>query len=73
MNRRYILKLWNNKFGLPAAFIAQDTKTGKYCEFCTQRPKDISWVNTDLTKLPEYKSWKDFEDAPVDELEDIVM
>jgi hypothetical protein len=50
-----------------------DEKAGKYAEFSPANPKDIAWVSSDITKNPEYKSWDDWKDEPVDNLGDIIM
>ena len=46
---------------------------GKFSEFDPTRPKDVAWVNQDLTTESEYKNWEDFKDEPVENLSDIVM
>lgn len=68
----YTLKLWNKQYGNGAKFIVQDSK-GKFAEFSPVRPKDIVWVDTDLTKEDEYKTWDDFQDEKVKNLESIIM
>lgn len=69
----YKLKLWNGKYDRAAKFVVFDSKNKKYTEFSLDNPKDVAWVGHDLTQLPEYKSWEDFQDEPVDNLDDIIM
>lgn len=69
----FLLKIWNGKYGNGAKFIVQDKKTGKFAEFSPARPKDIAWVDTDLTKEADYKDWESFEDEPVDDLNAVIM
>lgn len=69
----YKLKLWNKKYGKDARFIVFNSQTKKYTEFLVDHVNDIVWTNHDLTKEPEYKSWEDWEDEPVNFLEDIMM
>lgn len=68
----YKLKLWNGKYGNAAKFIVEDNR-GKFAEFSPARPKDIAWVDTDLTKEADYKDWESFEDEPVDDLNKVIM
>ena len=70
---KYILKIWNGKYGNNARFIVFDKSTGKFAEFAPTRPKDIAWVKEDLTKMPEYKGWESFQDEPVEDLNNIVF
>lgn len=67
------IKRWNNKYGNAAKFVVFDEKADKYAEFSPANPKDIAWVSSDITKNPEYKSWDDWKDEPVDNLGDIIM
>ena len=68
----YILHLWNGKYGNGAKFVVEDSK-GKFAEFSPARPKDIAWVDTDLTKEADYKDWQDFEKEKVDDLNQVIM
>ena len=70
---KYIMKVWNGKYGSGAQFVVQDTTNGKFALFSPARPKDITWVDTDLTKDADYKGWESFEDEPVDDLTQVVM
>lgn len=69
----FYLKRWNKKYGADAKFVAYDPTAKKYTEFQVDHTKDIAWTNQDLTKLPEYQSWEDWEDEPVNFLEDVMM
>lgn len=66
------IKRWNGKYGNVAKFVVQDSN-GRFSEFDPTRPKDVAWVNQDLTAEAEYKNWEDFKDEPVEDLSDIVM
>ena len=69
----YVLTKWNRKFGDKALFVVQDKSTGKFCLYAPDRPDDKTWVNRDLSVLPEYKDWDDFEHTEVDVLENVSM
>lgn len=74
MNKsKYIIKVWNGKYGNNARFIIQEVASGKMTEFQPTRPKDLAWVGTDLTKQDEYKNWESFEDEPLDDLNNVVF
>lgn len=64
---------WNKKYGASARFIVKDKKTNKFALFTPDRLDDIAWVNQDLTQLPEYQSWDDFEHTEVEYLENVMM
>lgn len=70
---KYLLKVWNGKYGNSARFVVYDTVAEKYGEYTPSRPNDIAWVKDDLTKQDEYKSWESFEDEPVEDLKNIVF
>lgn len=69
----FILHRWNKKYGNGAKFIVEDKSNGKFAEFSPARPKDIAWVDSDLTKESEYKSWDDFQKEPVQDLNQVIM
>lgn len=69
----YAIKRWNGKYGAEAAFIVQRNSDGKMAEFQPTRPRDVAWVETDLTAQPDYKGWDDFQNEPVDDINAIVM
>lgn len=73
MKNKYLLKLWNGKYGNNAKFIVYDQETQKYSMFAPVRSKDLAWTSTDLTKDPDYKNWESFQDEPIDSLENIVF
>lgn len=69
----FVLHRWNKKYGNGAKFVVEDKSNGKFAEFSPARPKDIAWVDTDLTKEDEYKSWDDFQQEKVKNLADVIM
>lgn len=69
----FILMKWNRQYGTAARFIVKDKTTGKFALFTPNRMDDIMWVKQDLTHLPEYKNWDDFEHTEVDYLENVMM
>ena len=69
----FLLHRWNKKYGNGAKFIVEDKSTGKFAEFSPARPKDIQWVDKNITTESEYQSWDDFQKEPVENLNDIVM
>lgn len=69
----YKIKLWNKKYGKEARFIVFNSQTHKYTEFLVDHVNDVMWTSHDLTKEPEYRNWEDWEDEPVDFLENIMM
>ena len=69
----YTFYLWNKKYGNRAQFVIQDNKTQKFAEFSPTRPKDIAWVDKDLTKESDYKGWEDFQKEQVEDLSLVVM
>lgn len=73
MKGKYLLKLWNGKYGNNAQFIVFDTTTEKYSLFSPVRSKDLAWTSTDLTKDEDYKGWESFQDEPVENLDEIVF
>jgi len=73
MESKYLLKLWNGKYGNNAQFIVFDTTTEKYSLFSPARSKDLAWTATDLTKDEDYKGWESFQDEPVENLDEIVF
>lgn len=68
----YTLHLWNGKYGNGAKFIVENAD-GKFAEFSPARPKDVAWVDTDLTKEQEYRIWDDFQKEQVEDINDIIM
>ena len=69
----YTLMKWNREYGDKALFVARNDDTGKFCLFAPERPNDKTWVNKDLSQLPEYKNWDDFLHTKVDVLENVSM
>lgn len=69
----FILLKWNKKYGNGAKFVVQDKSNGKFAEFSPARPKDVAWVDTDISKEQDYANWDDFQKEPVEKLEDIIM
>ena len=69
----YKIKLWNKKYGNAARFIIFNSQTKKYTEFLVDHVNDVVWTAHDLTKEPEYKDWENWDDEPVDFLENIMM
>lgn len=73
MKGKYLLKLWNGKYGNNAQFIVFNTTSEKYSLFSPVRSGDVAWTSTDLTKDKDYKDWESFQDEPVDSLTEIVF
>lgn len=73
MKGKYLLKLWNGRYGNNAKFIVFNTTTAKYSLFSPVRNKDLAWTATDLTKDPDYKDWESFQDEPVENLDEVVF
>lgn len=69
----FLLWKWNKKYGNGAKFVVEDQSTGKFAEFSPARPRDIAWVDKDLTQVDEYKSWDDFQKEPVKDLNQVIM
>lgn len=69
----FVLHRWNKKYGNGAKFVVEDKSNSKFAEFSPARPKDIAWVDTDLTKEDEYKNWDDFQQEKVKNLADVIM
>ena len=69
----FTLLKWNRKEDAGARFIVRDESTKKYSLFTPDHVQDVVWVNQDLTKLPEYQGWDDFDNTQVDYLENVVM
>lgn len=67
------IKRWNNQYGNAAKFVVFDDNTSKYTEFSPANPKDVTWVSNDITINPAYKSWDDWKNEPVSNLNDIIM
>jgi hypothetical protein len=72
-NSKYIIKVWNGKYGNNARFIIQEVASGKMAEYQPTRPKDLAWVGDDLTQQAEYKDWESFEDEPIDDLNNVIF
>lgn len=68
----YTIHLWNGKYGNGAKFVVED-ENGKFAEFSPTRPKDVVWVDTDITEDKDYGDWEDFEEEQVDDIKDIIM
>lgn len=68
---KYSILSWNGKEGIESVFIVKDNKTQKQALFTPGRLSDIVWVREDLTST--YSDWKDFEEEPADNLEDVVF
>ena len=69
----YILKLWNGQWGNLARFVAYDPQIGKYTEYSPVNTLDMIWVDYDLTLSPEYETWQDCNDEPIEELDDVAV
>lgn len=69
----YYMRLWNNKYGNNAKFVVEDGSSGKFAEFSPVRPKDLTWIDKDLTQNPEYASWDDWGKEEVEDLNDVIM
>lgn len=69
---KYIIKLWNGKYGKEARFIIERKADGKQTEFEPKNLKDMAWVDK-LSASGDYKAWQSFEDEPVDDLALIEM
>lgn len=69
----FILHKWNKKYGNNAKFVVEDKNTERFAEFSPARPKDIAWVDKNLTQMDEYKDWDDFQKEQVDDLNDVIM
>lgn len=69
----FILLKWNKKYGNGAKFVVQDKSNGKFAEFSPARPKDVAWVDTDISKEQDYSDWDDFGHEEVDDLNKIIM
>ena len=68
----YTLHLWNGQYGNGAKFIVENSD-GKFAEFTPARPKDVAWVDVDLTQEQEYRNWEDFQKEQVEDINDIIM
>lgn len=69
----FILHRWNKKYGNNAKFVVENKDNHKFAEFSPARPKDIAWVDSDISKESDYADWDDFMKEPVENLNDIVM
>ena len=69
----FTLVKWNGKYDDDARFIVRDDKTNKYTLFTPDRVKDVAWTSQDMSKLPEYKNWEDFDNEKVQYLENVIM
>ena len=69
----YVLKLWNQAWGLAAKFVAYDPATKKYTEYSPRRTKDVVWTSTDLTQSEQYREWEDCNNEEIQELEDAII
>jgi len=69
----FVLMKWNRQYGESARFIVKDKSTNKFALFTPDRLDDIVWTSQDLTQLPEYQKWDDFEHTEVDYLENVMM
>lgn len=70
---RYNLKLWNKKYGKSAKWVVYDTQTKKYGLFSMGNTKDIVWTEQDISKDSEYKGWDNWNNEPVENLEDVLV
>ena len=69
----YTLYKWNKKYGNGAKFVVEDDSNHKFAEFSPARPKDIAWVDKNITQEDEYKEWDDLQKEPVEKLENVIM
>ena len=69
----FTLVKWNGQYDDKARFIVQDNNTKKYTLFTPDRLGDVAWVDQDMTKLPQYKDWDDFDNTQVDYLENVII
>lgn len=72
-NTGYTFLRWNRVYGTKAQFLVKDNKTSKQALFSPARQADTAWVNTDLTKDPDYKGWQDFGNEQVADLKEVVF
>lgn len=73
MEARYNLLKWNGKDGESAVFVVRDNQKGMFSLFTPDKLGDLAWVTQDLSKTGEAKSWEDFEEEPIQNLEDVVF
>lgn len=72
-NARYNLLKWNGENGDKAIFVVRDNKRGMFSLFTPDKVGDLAWVTQDLSKTGEAKGWEDFEEEPIQNLEDVVF
>ena len=64
---------WNGKYGRDSKFVVRDNSTGKQSLFTPGCMRDLVWTSSDLANTLEVKSWEDFGDETVDNLEDVAF
>lgn len=72
----YYLKLWNGKWGNAIRFVVFNPATNKYTEYSPVHLDDILWVDIELSNLsifPEYSTWIDCENYPIENLGDAAV
>lgn len=68
---RYALLKWNGKSGAAAQFVVRDNNRDKQGILIVGRPKDIAFVKDDLAG--KHQDWEDFEEEPIDVLEEVII
>jgi hypothetical protein len=71
--KTYTLLKWNGTYGRDAKFIVRDNSTGKQSVFTPGRVSDLVWTSANLAESSEMKSWEDFDDEVVDDLNYVMM
>lgn len=69
----YSILKWNGQDGDNAVFVVRDNQKSAYSLFTPDKLGDLAWVKQDLSKVGEYKGWEDFEEEPIQNLEDVVF
>lgn len=70
---RYNILKWNGQDGDNAVFVVRDNQKGMYSLFTPDKLSDLTWVKQDLSNAGDYKGWEDFEEEPIQNLEDVVF
>ena len=70
---KYTFLKWNGEYGSESNFVVRENATGKQSYFSPDNPKDVAFVDEDLTKDPLVKSWDTFGNETIDDLNDVVF
>lgn len=73
MSKGYTILKWNSKYGTAAQFVVKDDENDKQSVFSPARPSDVAWTDKNLATSDDYKSWEEFGNEKIEDLNEVVF